>query len=292
MSISKLERIHSYSPLRYPGGKTRLLGFFRKLIRTNELRDVTYVEPYAGGAGAALGLLISGQVESIVINDLDPTISAFWRAVVGDHSSFSEMIESVPLTVDEWQKQKKIYRNPEDHDDLELGFATFYLNRTNRSGVLNAGPIGGHNQSGNYKIDVRFNRESLLERVRLIGLYRSRIEVRSDDGIDIVNRYIREPNSLIYADPPYFVKGSSLYLNSFGDAEHRSLANCLNNESEGNWVLTYDDVPQVAELYSERRRINFSLNYSVHTAKKAQEVLVFADSLIAPVCEDAWPDRQ
>lgn len=288
MSISKLERIHAYSPLRYPGGKTRLLGFFRQLIRANELRDVTYIEPYAGGAGAALGLLISGQVENIVINDFDPAISAFWRAVVGDHSSFSEMIKSVPLTVDEWQKQKKIYRSPKDHDDLTFGFATFYLNRTNRSGVLNAGPIGGQDQSGNYKIGARFNRESLLERVRLIGLYRSRIEVTSDDGIDIVSRYVQEPNSLIYADPPYFVKGSSLYLNSFGDKEHRSLATCLNNESGGNWVLTYDDVPQVAEFYSERRRINFSLNYSVHTAKKAEEVLVFSDSLVVPSSEDVW----
>jgi DNA adenine methylase len=288
MSISKVERVHTYSPLRYPGGKTRLIGFFRKVIRANGLRDVTYVEPYAGGAGAALGLLISGQVERIVINDLDPAINAFWRAVVLDSCSFAKRVQSTPLTIGEWQRQKEIYKNPKEWSDLDLGFATFYLNRTNRSGVSNAGPIGGFDQSGNYKMDARFNREALLERVRIIGLYQSRIEIRSDDGVDIVNQYVREPNTLVYADPPYFVKGSSLYLNSFHEAQHQALANCLNNEANAKWVLTYDDVPQIAQLYSERRRMNFALNYSVHTAKRAQETMVFSDSLIAPASEDAW----
>lgn len=291
MSICKVERIHTYSPLRYPGGKTRLLGFFRQIIRVNGLRDVTYVEPYAGGAGAALGLLLSGQVERIVINDFDPAISAFWRAVVSSPYAFAEMIKSVPLTINEWHKQKEIYKTPKSRSDLDLGFAAFYLNRTNRSGVSNAGPIGGLDQSGNYKIDARFNRESLLERVRLIGLYQSRIEVRSDDGVGIVGQFIREPNTLVYADPPYFVKGCSLYLNSFGDREHEALANCLNHEADGKWILTYDDVPQIAQLYRERRRINFSLSYSVHTARKAQETMVFSDSLVAPGSERAWSDE-
>lgn len=288
MSAMTREKVFSYSPLRYPGGKTRLIGFFRQMIRENSLRDVTYVEPYAGGAGAALGLLLSGDVEKIVINDFDPAIAAFWRAVVNSHDAFSKLIESTPLTVDEWQRQKSIYRNPDIFDDLSLGFATFYLNRTNRSGVLNAGPIGGMGQSGNYKISARFNRETLLERVRLIGLYKSRIEVCSSNGIDIVRRYIRNPSVLIYADPPYFVKGNSLYLNAFDDESHQSLAACLNEESSGNWILTYDDVPQVSSLYGERRRMNFTLNYSVHTAKKAQEVLVFSDALIAPKTTLPW----
>ncbi len=288
MTLTKVERVHAYSPLRYPGGKTGLMGFFRKLIRTNRLHDVTYVEPYAGGAGAALGLLISGQVERIVINDLDPAISAFWKAAIYQHTAFSEKVRDVQLSVDEWQRQKDIYRNRDSHDLLEVGFSVFFLNRTNRSGVLNAGPIGGLDQTGNYKIDARFNRETLLERIRLLGLYRSRIEVTAEDGVKTVERHINNPNTLVYADPPYFEKGSSLYLNSFGKHEHQALADCLNSSASGRWVLTYDNVREITELYSKRRRIEFSLSYSVHSAKKATEIMIFSDSLVAPESENDW----
>jgi DNA adenine methylase len=288
MNITKIERIHSYSPLRYPGGKTGLLGLFRKMIRANSMREVTYVEPYAGGAGAALGLLISGEVENIVINDLDPAIAAFWRSVVSENRDFTELVKTTPLTIEEWHRQKDICRQYKGKADLEVGFATFYLNRTNRSGVLNAGPIGGMDQKGNYKIDARFNRDSLSERIRLIGIYGSRIEVRSQDGLKTAKDFVGQSNSLVYVDPPYFVKGSSLYLNSFDASQHRALASQLNAASNGNWVLTYDDVPQVREYYPARRRIEFALNYSVHTAKKAQEVMVFSDALVAPNSEGSW----
>jgi DNA adenine methylase len=288
LNLGRLERIHTYSPLRYPGGKTRLLAFFRRLIRENGLRNATYVEPYAGGAGAALALLISGQVDQIVINDLDPAISSFWRSVVENHEEFSARVREVRPTIDEWLKQRDIHRNSSDNDTMALGFATFFLNRTSRSGVLGGGPIGGLDQSGADKIDARFNKEALLERIRLVGLYRSRILVTDEDGVDVVARYVQYPGTLVYADPPYYAKGSSLYLNSFSKEDHVRLANCLNAAAAGRWVLTYDDVPQIDQLYSARRSIRYSLYYSAHTAKTATELMIFADSLIAPDSDFAW----
>lgn len=288
MRISRVERAHVYSPLRYPGGKAGLLGFFREVIRRNELTDVTYVEPFAGGAGAALGLLISEQVSNIVINDFDPAVAAFWRAATAQNAEFRNRVLDAELNVEEWRRQKAIYKNPGDASDLDLGFAMFYLNRTNRSGVLHAGPIGGVDQSGNYKIDARFNRETLLEKLRLIGLYRDRIEVTERDGLEVVNEWAGRASALIYVDPPYIAKGSSLYLNAFENGDHKRLASCLNRRAQRNWVLTYDHHPLVDQLYSKRRRVPFNLHYSVHSARNATETMVFADGLVAPLTESDW----
>lgn len=275
------------SPLRYPGGKGLLYSRLRQVIRDNGLTSSTYVEPYAGGAGAALGLLISGQVARVVINDLDPAVYAFWRAVVEQSRKFSRMVKTVELSVAEWEKQRKIYDNARRDNYLKLGFATFYLNRTNRSGVLNGGPIGGKDQTGNYKIDARFNRDTLLERIRLIELHAQRIVVTNDDGRDVIKKYASDAGAFIYADPPYFEKAGSLYMNAFQQEDHQRLAACLNRVKKARWVLTYDNVPQVCDLYSARRRRLFSLNYSAHRVAQAQEVMVFSDSLVIPSEMDA-----
>lgn len=290
MTTSRSERDSSrylkrpvLSPLRYPGGKSYLYGTLRTVIRDNGLTSGAYVEPYAGGAGAALGLLITGQVSRIAINDLDPAIYAFWRAVVQDSSRFAEKLRDAKLDVEEWAKQRKVYLDEDRDNYLDLGFATFYLNRTNRSGTLNAGPIGGQNQTGNYKIDARFNKSTLLERLRLIALHASRISVSNKDGLSVIEEYAPQPATLVYADPPYFEKAGSLYLNSFTISDHCALAACLNRIHDSKWVLTYDNVPQVSELYSERRRLLVSLNYSAYRVMKAKEVMVISDSLSDPL---------
>ncbi|QHY96695.1 D12 class N6 adenine-specific DNA methyltransferase [Streptomyces sp. S4.7] len=267
------------SPLRYPGGKASLYPRLRGIIRANNLTSGTYVEPYAGGAGAALGLLVTGQVRRIVINDLDPAIFAFWKAITTEPHEISRRIKGAELTVAEWSRQKDVYLNSPRDEYLDLGFATFFLNRTNRSGVLNGGPIGGMDQTGKYKIDARFNRETLTERLRLISLHAKRITVSNTDGMAIIKRYSKRDNTLIYADPPYFEKAGSLYLNSFEDSNHSALASCLNALSDSKWLLTYDNVPRVAELYQKQRREIFSLNYSAHRVTKADEVMVFSDAL-------------
>ncbi|WP_313546417.1 DNA adenine methylase [Leifsonia aquatica] len=270
------------SPLRYPGGKGLLYSRLRTIIRENDLTSSVYVEPYAGGAGAALALLVSGQVERIAINDLDPAVFAFWNAVVTQPGEFTQLVNNAELTVDEWERQREVYLTSARDDYLPLGFATFYLNRTNRSGVLNGGPIGGKDQTGNYKIDARFNREGLAERIRLIALHADRIAVTNEDGLDVISRYSDSEDAFIYADPPYFEKAGSLYLNAFQEADHKALAECLKSVERAKWILTYDNVPQVAELYSTLRRRLFALNYSAHRVMKANEVMVFSPDLAIP----------
>jgi DNA adenine methylase len=251
----------------------------RDVIRSNGLAGCTYVEPYAGGAGAGLGLLVTGQVERVVINDLDPAIFAFWSLLVGEPDYLRKRISDAKLDSEEWARQRKVYLNQDKYSSSALGYATFYLNRTSRSGVLNAGPIGGHDQTGPYKIDARFNRDNLSERIRILSLYSDNIIVTSTDGKDVIKKFAGRSNTFIYADPPYFDKARGLYMNAFSTADHRSLATVLNARARRNWILTYDNDPQVAELYEDRRRHEFELSYSAHRSRKAQEIVVLSDAL-------------
>ncbi len=275
------------SPLRYPGGKAALYPRLREIIRANDLAGCTYVEPYAGGAGAATALLVTGQVSRIVINDLDPAIYAFWEVVKHEPDYLKSRIKSVTLDVEEWRRQKATYAAADPKDYRELGFATFYLNRTNRSGVLNGGPIGGLEQTGNYKIDARFNRDALIERVRILSLYADQITVTNVDGLDVIREHAGAENTFVYADPPYFEKAGSLYMNSFKADDHAQLAAALSARPDAPWMLTYDNVPQVADLYADRRRREFSLRYSAHRVIEATEVMVLSDELADVI--NGWP---
>lgn len=237
----------------------------------------TYVEPYAGGAGAALTLLFADKVDRVVINDYDKAIYSFWKAVTEKSELFAARILATPVNVSEWRKQRKTYEN-ENAGFFDRGFATFYLNRTNRSGVMNAWPIGGVDQLGNYKIDARFNRQDLAARVLKIGEYRDRITVLNEDGISLTRRYLRKENTFIYLDPPYFKKGAMLYLNHYVEDDHEHLADLLNANASKDWVLTYDQRKVIRNLYPERDRKQLNLKYRVRDSKRAHELMIFSDT--------------
>lgn len=275
--ITSKSRKNYHSPLRYPGGKTSLLPFFEKIIENRGLEKVTYIEPFAGGAGAALALLLSGKVDRIVINDLDKAIYAFWKSSVFSSAKFIKKIKTTPVTINEWKKQKVIYNN-QKANYFDLGFATFFLNRTNTSGILNGGPIGGTEQKGSYKIDARFNKERLAERIHQLSLYKNRISVFNKDGLELIGEYLNKKNAFIYLDPPYFEKGATLYLNHYKKEDHESLAKKLNGNPDAFWLLTYDNKKEIKSLYPGRKIVNFSLNYNAYESRKGREVMILSDA--------------
>lgn len=217
-----------FSPLRYPGGKARLAPIIREVMIANALIDGTYVEPFSGGFGIGLSLLLRGHVSKVVINDLSPEIYSFWLSCVFDTESFCKKILNAELSVENWYKQKHIFANSSMHSVLDVGFATFFLNRTNVSGVLNGGPIGGVDQSGNYKIDARFNKSGLIDRIKMISRMKSRIELYNLDAIDLIDRTCGKlHNTLYYFDPPYFVQGGNLYYNYYKPSDHKVLLGAI-----------------------------------------------------------------
>lgn len=279
ISVRSERRFGTNSPLRYPGGKASLTGFFAETIEALGLEKPTYVEPYAGGVGAGIALLRSGVVGHLVINDLDAAVYSFWSSVVNDTAAFAARVETVPLTLEEWDRQRAIYKRADARAPFELGFSFFYLNRTNRSGVLNAGVIGGRAQSGTYRIDARFNRSALVERFEALGALRSQITVTAHDGRQVFEKYAADPSAFLYVDPPYVDMGSSLYLNAFDHRDHEVLAKTINAAPNGNWILTYDDVELTRKLYSERYQRGFEIVYSAHRPGRTRELLVASDSV-------------
>lgn len=269
------------SPLRYPGGKASLATFFESAIKALGLSKPTYVEPYAGGAGAGLDLLYRGIVGHVVINDFDYSVYSLWDSMLNRNADFLDRFDAVPLTVPEWLRQREIYRRRDEFglNKLDLGFATFYLNRTNRSGVLRGGIIGGLKQEGTYKLDARFNKATLRQRIEQVGKHRSKISVTHQDGVVRLRHWLPKENVFAYVDPPYYEKGSALYLNSFNDEQHRDLAKWLNALAGANWVLTYDMADFIKNLYRYRTTLDFNLHYSAHRRELASELMVVSDTV-------------
>lgn len=265
------------SPMRYPGGKASLADFFEQTIEALGLSKPTYLEPYAGGAGAGLELLYRGVVKRVVINDLDRSVYSVWTSMLTRTDEFLRRLDQTPLTVDEWKRQREVYRarDSNDLDPFDLGFATFYLNRTNRSGVLGGGIIGGLQQAGEYKMDARFNRATLRDRIETLAAHRAKISVSRQDGQTRLRHWLPKPNVFAYIDPPYYAKGSYLYLNSFNEKQHEDLAELLNTHfTESNWVLTYDTAPAIRKLYAKQTSFEFSLHYSAHRRELASELMI------------------
>lgn len=274
----------SCSPLRYPGGKTGIFELVANFIKVNKLQRRHYVEPYAGGCGLALSLLYHGHVCDIHINDIDAGIWAFWDSVLNQTDELVEKITYTPITIEEWEKQREIVRTSENDDSIELGFATFFLNRTNRSGIIkNAGVIGGRDQSGSYKIDCRYNKDDLIRRIRRVEKYRNRIHLSNQDALDFMQTCQScLPDELFFCiDPPYFNKGSSLYTNFYDHADHTALADTILG-LDRPWILTYDNVDEVKKLYSARRQYQFNLNYSANVKRVGTELLIASKGLRIP----------
>lgn len=276
------------SPLRYPGGKAILSDFLAEVLVVNGIRDGIYIEPYAGGAGAALNLLFAEHVQHIVLNDADPCIFAFWNAILHRKHDFIRRLKDTPVTIDEWKRQREIYRQQARQSRIKVAFAAFYLNRCNRSGIIaNGGLIGGLEQTGNWKLDARFNKDELVRRIEKIYCYRDRIQLYNMDAADFlenVGHLGRTRNDiLVYLDPPYYLKGSGLYLNYYQPADHVKLASFIKQQEAFKWLMTYDDVPVIRTLYSDCMTFAFQINYSAHSRKKGNELLIHGNDLVMPL---------
>ncbi len=271
-----------YSPLRYPGGKGKVADYFKKVFKDNLLYDGVYVEPYAGGASVALSLLFNEYASKVIINDIDPSIFSFWYSVLNKTEEICRLINDTPISLATWEMQKQIQKEKHQQEHLKLGFSTFFLNRTNRSGILNAGVIGGRQQTGGWKIDARYNKKDLIARIERIAQYKNKIELHNSDAIVLVKslRKTLPQKSLFYFDPPYYVKGKDLYLNYYKDKDHHNIANEISKVKTQKWIVTYDDVLPIHRLYSNYRKKTFKLSYSAGSSNKVgKEIMIFSDNI-------------
>ena len=276
-----------YSPLRYPGGKRKLTHFFKLLLAKNDLVDGEYVEVYAGGAAVALGLLFDQYVSRVQINDLDRGVHAFWDAALSATDDLCMRIREVPLTIAEWERQRAVYE-ADAPEPLDLALATFYLNRTNRSGIITGGVIGGKDQTGDWGLDARFNKDNLIRRIEKIGRFSSQIRLHNLDAIDFLDQVASTlpARSLTYIDPPYFVKGKRmLYANFYGDDDHATVAERVRS-LRTPWVVSYDNAKEIRSLYEGEALIEYDISYSAQDRYKGDEVAFFSADITVPDVED------
>lgn len=270
-----------YSPLRYPGGKGKVANYFKQIFKDNLLYDSLYVEPYAGGASVALSLLFNEYASRIIINDIDKSIFAFWDSVLNRTDELSKLINDTPVNVKTWDEQRRIHKEKSRYGLLKVGFSTFFLNRTNRSGILNAGIIGGREQTGDWKIDARYNKRDLINRIQRIAQYRDKITLYNADAVELIKTLKKDlpAKTLFYFDPPYFVKGKDLYLNYYNNDDHKEIATEISKLTKQKWIVTYDNVQPIKRLYNSYRQVKYTLNYSASQATTGKEVMIFSDNL-------------
>ncbi|MCK4729828.1 MAG: DNA adenine methylase [Candidatus Aenigmarchaeota archaeon] len=274
-----------YSPLRYPGGKNKLSKFIAKICLDNNINS-HYVEPYAGGASVALHLLLEKKVKKITINDYDCSVFAFWHSVLKNTKKLCDLIKSTEINIENWQKAKNIQKDKKNAELLDLGFSTFFLNRTNISGIINAGVIGGLKQNGKYKIDCRFNKKELIRRIKAIAKHKKQINLYNLDALELVKKIQKESNNkqtIFYFDPPYYLKGSTLYMNHYKDNQHKEVASAIKKIKNIYWIVSYDNTPEIENIYKWvpiKRKKKYSFNHSAYRARKGKEILFFSKKLI------------
>jgi DNA adenine methylase len=273
-----------YSPLRYPGGKNKLAKFIAKICIDTDING-HYIEPYAGGASVALYLLLENKVSKITINDFDRSIYAFWYCVLKKTHALCELIEKTEININSWKEAREIQKNKEKASLLELGFSTFLLNRTNISGIISAGVIGGIKQKGKYKIDCRFNKNDLIKRIKKIAKRKKDIALYNLDAADLIKKIQVSSNNsqtIFYFDPPYYLKGKSLYINHYKHEDHKKISDLIKSIKNIRWIVSYDNTSEIKMMYKGLRKKEYSFIHTAHTAKEGKEVLFFSSNLILP----------
>ncbi|PEP51912.1 DNA methyltransferase [Bacillus wiedmannii] len=270
------------SPLRYPGGKYKTYNYIKNLILANGSN--IYIEPFAGGSAVSLRLLMDNVVQKIIINDYDRAIYAFWYSVIYRTDELIALINDTPINLETWYKQKEIQKNKENEDLLTLGFSTLFLNRTNRSGIIKAGIIGGKQQNGNYKMDCRFDKEKLIKKIKQISNFKQHILIYNMDAIDFINDVITKTyKSFTFFDPPYYHKGPSLYTNFYTHIDHYNLSKVIKAKMRNRtWIVTYDVCDEIKELYKNLSSQTFYLTYSAQTKRSSTEYMFFSKKVIIP----------
>lgn len=263
----------SPSPLRYPGGKACIFDMTKDILVSHNLDGWQYAEPYAGGCGLALSLLFDGVVSKLHLNDIDPSIAIFWENLIFHTDELADRIENITFTIEEWRKQKQIQKEKLTANPIDLAFSTLYLNRTNRSGIIKAGVIGGLAQTGNYKMDCRFNKADIVSKIYAIAKRQSDICVYNLDAIDFIRELESQENLVLMIDPPYYNKGQTLYANFYRHDDHAKIADVLANTTLP-WILTYDNTPEIIELYRDFNQYSFNINYSVAKKRVGSELLI------------------
>lgn len=264
-----------HSPLRYPGGKSDFVATAFEIFEKSGFTGLPVVEPYAGSAAVSLGLLDFGLTSHVTLLERDPLLYCFWASVFDRPDELIAAFQDLPITIDTWHRLRPLLlvEKPNKRQFLEVGLAGLFFNRTNFSGILNAGPIGGKGQRSKYKVDCRTNKDEIISRLLALAMFSGKVDVHFGDAIDFIKKNSKSNSCFYYLDPPYFTKGELLYRHHYGVREHQQLAAALDTV-EFPWLLSYDDHHVIEFLYRNHYLSRLAFRYSAHSPKNHQELLI------------------
>lgn len=264
--------------MRYPGSKAVLAEYIAEILLRNHMHAATYVEPFCGGCSVALDLLYNERVSRIVLNDADFRLYSFWDSILYKPEEFCDHLRRTPVTMDEREHQTEIYRHPGEYSPFYVGFSTFFLNKVNRGGILTAGPIGGSEQAGAWKITTKFGKDYFYRTVRKFARYRDRIQLSNMDAVEFLDKVVRPlEKTFIFLDPPYHGVGKELYKDHyFEEQDHCRLAEAVRGLGQP-WLMSYDDVPQIRALYPANTVEDLSMYYHTYSRKHKDEILIYGN---------------
>ena len=280
----------SFTPLRYPGGKSWLFEYVSAFLEFHDIHLGTVVEPFAGSASISVGLLKNKLADEAYICEKDPLISSFWDVALTANDELIENVRRLSVSISTWKKFKK-YLRPDAvtrFSTMELATAFVFYNRTNYSGILKAGPIGGKRQESKYNIKCRFNKEYVCQKIATLDSLSGKIHVIRGDGIRFIREYSRRSHGedqFFYIDPPYYDAGKVLYRNYFEVEDHIRLANTLEPLTEP-WLLSYDDVDFIHHTYEGTKlQFVYSDRQAGNLRREVRELLL-SNKEIPPICAD------
>jgi DNA adenine methylase len=252
---------------RYPGGKSRIA---HQIVK--EMGNIQeYREPFFGGGSIGLEVLESLPLGADVwVNDKYPPLASLWKMIIEDPYPLMDRISEYVPTVDDFFRIKQIFLGmPEILSEEERAMMCLVLHQISFSGlgVKAGGPIGGKTQKGTYKVDCRWSPRTLNAKI----LKAHRLFQRANVTCTAVD-YVRlledaTPQTTVYLDPPYYVRGNDLYQEPFSVQDHEELAVILRG-LDCKWFISYDDCPEIRDLYSWAKIIEFKRQYAIKNAKR------------------------
>lgn len=264
--ITPLPRLRKQlSPLRYPGGKSKLIDYLYSRLHKEQLN--TFVEVFAGGASLGLSLLDAGVIGRLILNEKDPGVYALWETILNHPQELVRRLRGTLPTVDDLSAAKR--QAATSHaTPPELAWSFLLSNRLSYSGIVMAGPQGGKNGTQEALL-ARWNPKALEDRILHIHSMRDKIELHNEDALTFIETDIWwcQDGTTLFIDPPYYEKGPALYPYAFTKQDHEALADLLqglySSFPRADVILTYDNHPVIRSLYPMARQEIIGRNYSI-----------------------------
>jgi DNA adenine methylase len=247
------------------GGKRQLAKQIVSLIPEHR----AYVEVF-GGAGWVLFAKPKNISSGEIFNNINKDLIGLFRVVRERLAEFYCRQNFLLTSNVEFQEFLERSRRGAWLDDVDRAVGLYYLIKNSFSNLCRSYSLRCATRIP-YKPDPAFLEEV---RDRLRG-----VQLHSLDFEELIGRTDR-PETFYYLDPPYTVADrGGYYQHAFSEKDHRRLARVL-RAVKGRFLLSYDDVPLVRELYAgfhieETSPLTYTMcSTTSRPKKKATELLI------------------